>query len=69
MYIETNYNYLPLPYRLAIERLGQASDRSLSMLRAWCNDYATVYALPHDETHWAYTLGAERICQSRYGLR
>jgi len=70
IHIETNINYMPLPYRLAIERLGNVSgdERTLDRFNGICEEYETVYALSEMPERFNYREDAWGIAKRRYGL-
>jgi hypothetical protein len=67
--LETNIAYLPLAYRVAIERLDGMPDRTFDMLRELCDAYAKTYGLPFDEHHDYYKRSAAGIAQRRFGMQ
>lgn len=44
--LETNLNYLPLPYRCAIEVLGASGERNESRLRGLCDHFEASHHVP-----------------------
>ena len=72
MHVETNYQYLPTPYKCAIDRVDQtpAEDRSLADARQWCDAYAVTYGIDlAGAEHNAYSQGVARLCMRRFGLQ
>jgi hypothetical protein len=66
--LETNFCYLPLAYRIAIERLDSSGERgamAIPELIQWCDAYAVTYGLPLDEEHEMYRRSAVRIARKR----
>ena len=47
--LETNIRYLPIAYRVSIERLDASAERrrneALAELRQWCDAYAVTYGI------------------------
>jgi hypothetical protein len=68
MYLETNLQYLPLPYRLAVERMGnEYGNRTIARCREHCQDYAATYpGMLESEQHAMWTESACAIAKRRY---
>ena len=49
MRLESNLNYLPLPYRCAIEVLGSNGDRTESRLRGLCDHFEASHHVPAED--------------------
>ena len=66
---KTPFAYLPLPYRVSIERLDSSGERgatAIPTLCDWCDAYAVTYGLPFDDDHTAYKRAAIRIARRRF---
>jgi hypothetical protein len=71
--LETVYQYLPLPYRISIERLDSSGIRERraahAELRQWCDAYAVSNGLALDtEWHRYYVNSAIAIANRRFCL-
>ena len=69
--LETNFCYLPLAYRIAIERLDSSCERgamAIPELINWCDSYAVTYGIPLDDEHAMYRRSAVRIARRRFNI-
>lgn len=65
--LETHIGYLPLPYRLAIERLGNEYDkRTAAWCAEFCDAYAATYGMASMPEHQFYKDSACAIAKRRY---
>lgn len=68
---KTPFNYLPLPYRVSIERLDSSGERgamAIPELCNWCDAYAVTYGLPLDDDHAMFKRAAIRIARRRFTI-
>lgn len=66
MRLETNIFYLPVPYRCAIETLGNSGDRTSARLDDLMCHFERVYGLPLDDEARRMRESARAICERRF---